>query len=641
MDARLSNIPGTAGGWLARLVWVAVFVALLAAQAYMALGLFGADRDWRRVLDAEPILSGRHPLHLYHGFLGARAFLERGQLCCYDPAFQAGYPKTPVFDGGSRPAELFLALTGAGYRPEVYKIGLLVCCLLAPLLLALAAWGAGLGPGGICLSSALGLLVCWSEPCRDLWLAGDVDLLFAGLAALLYAGMLARFDRVPGPLAWFGLVVGGALGWFAMPLLFGVIVAPLLLLYYLSTGIRHGLFWHGMLLAAVAGGLAANAFWLPDWVAYWWMLNPLHGNPESLPPLTWRQLWTAPLWGELPDRILAATLLGLGILGLGVFHYGKRRVSARLLGLGGGGLLVLAVAGMVSEPLEDLGSARLLTPALWFATLPAAASLVWAFALLARLTGATWRAAGIITVTVAATAVLTMPLLSPVATLIQDMETLQIGLGEEKQHLVETVSAATATDARILWEDRLPGVQPSRWTALLPLLTGRTFLGGLDPETLVEYGQAALVAGQLAGRPIGAWTDSELEAFCRRYNLGWVVCWSPESVARFQAWKMAEALTEVVEGVQPGKLFQLRRPRSFVLKGQARWLSADGRHISLGDVVPDGDEVILSLHYQAGLTVLPSRVRIEPLPDIDDPIPLVRLRLPGPVTRITLTWQDP
>ena len=33
--------------------------------------------------------------------------------------------------------------------------------------------------------------------------------------------------------------------------------------------------------------------------------------------------------------------------------------------------------------------------------------------------------------------------------------------------------------------------------------------------------------------------------------------------------------------------------------------------------------------------------QIEPLPDIDDPIPLVRLRMPGPVTRITLTWQDP
>ena len=61
------------------------------------------------MLDDRPIVSGGHPLHLYHGFLGARSLRERGTASCYDPAFNAGYPKTPVFDSGSRPAELMLA----------------------------------------------------------------------------------------------------------------------------------------------------------------------------------------------------------------------------------------------------------------------------------------------------------------------------------------------------------------------------------------------------------------------------------------------------------------------------------------------------------------------------------------------------
>ena len=94
-----------------------------------------------RLLDDQPVLSGRHPLHLYHGLLGARSFLNRGTLSCYDPAFQAGYPKTPVFDDGSRPAEMLLALAGGRYRPSVYKLGVAGLCLLAPCVFAGAARG--------------------------------------------------------------------------------------------------------------------------------------------------------------------------------------------------------------------------------------------------------------------------------------------------------------------------------------------------------------------------------------------------------------------------------------------------------------------------------------------------------------------
>src|SRR5713226_5171478 len=109
-----------------RLLGSFALFGLLAWQGWMTLSLFGTENPWTGLLDERPIISGRHPLHLYHGYLGARAFRERGTLCCYDPAFQAGYPKTPVFDSGSRPAELFLTLAGSEYRPAAYKIGLAV-----------------------------------------------------------------------------------------------------------------------------------------------------------------------------------------------------------------------------------------------------------------------------------------------------------------------------------------------------------------------------------------------------------------------------------------------------------------------------------------------------------------------------------
>src|SRR5262245_65256251 len=139
----MSDLPPTHG---CKRWWRLALPALVAWQAWLTLGLFGPD-PWRRLTSDEPIISGRHPLHLYHGFLGARAWCDRGSLSCYDPAFHAGYPKTPVFDAGSRPAELALALAGARYSPAAYKVGLVAFCAFVPLGLFLAARGAGLCRG--------------------------------------------------------------------------------------------------------------------------------------------------------------------------------------------------------------------------------------------------------------------------------------------------------------------------------------------------------------------------------------------------------------------------------------------------------------------------------------------------------------
>ena len=66
----------------------------------------------------------------------------------------------------------------------------------------------------------------------------------------------------------------------------------------------------------------------------------------------------------------------------------------------------------------------------------------------------------------------------------------------------------------------------------------------------------------------------------------------------------------------------------------------------LADVVPEGGEVILSLHYLAGLKATPSRVKIEKVerepsshdPTGHDPIGFIRLKLTDPAPRVTLTW---
>ncbi len=52
--------------------WLLGVVVLLLAQTGLGLSLFDANRTWAAVADPRPILSGRHPLHQYHGTLGDR-----------------------------------------------------------------------------------------------------------------------------------------------------------------------------------------------------------------------------------------------------------------------------------------------------------------------------------------------------------------------------------------------------------------------------------------------------------------------------------------------------------------------------------------------------------------------------------------
>jgi hypothetical protein len=618
--------------------WIILLLGLLVWQGWMTLTLFDRQHPWQRLLDDQPIVSGRHPLHLYHGYLGAQALRERGTLCCYDPAFYAGYPKTPVFDSGSRPAELFLSLAGSTYRPEAYKIGLAVCCLAVPLLLFAAARGAGLGRGASCLAVAIGLLIWWGKPCRDLLEAGELDLLLAGLAALAQLGLLVRFDSRPGLRAWVAVLASGCLGWFAQPALLCALF-PLILIYYFSVGARHPLGWHLALLSALAGGVVVNSFWLFDWLGFCWIRAPLQVETPLLPHRTFHMLWAAPLWGEAADRILAGVVLAGAVFGVWLFNATRQRPAARLLGIGAAGFLSLAIAGLGCESLARIGTPRLFVPALWFAALPAAYGLTKGAALAYRVTGGVWRGAALTTALLATAALAARDTARYFAVRCAGTTPLAIGMATEDQALVEAITSHTSPEARILWEDCCASPSASRWSALLPILTDRAYLGGLDADACIEHAYPGFVEQNLAGRPIASWRDEELREFCRHYNVGWVVCRSPAAVARFRAWLGTDPVV-TMSGSSPVCLYQLPLG-SFVLKGRARLLYADWRHIALADVTPEDGKVILSMHYQAGLRVSPSRVQIEKEPDPYDPIPLIRLRVPGPVARLTLMWQPP
>jgi hypothetical protein len=628
-------------------IWWVPLIGAIVWQSWMTLTLFGGPQPWKALVDDRPILSGRHPLHLYHGYLGARALREHGSLSCYDPSFHAGYPKTPVFDNGSRPAELLLFLTGGRYLPSVYKIGVAVVCALVPLLVFVAARGAGLSRAGGAAACLFALLVWWGQPCRDTLEAGDLDLLLAAVLLLTQSGLLLGYHRDPSLRGWLGIVGAALLGWFAHPLLMALSV-PLFLVYYLSVGARHPLAWHLTLLGGLLAALGLNCFWLIDWVGYWWIRVPMHWQRQSLTEPILASVWQSPLWGGPIDRAVACLLVLAATAGALIYNQTGRREAARLLGLACGGFLALAVGGLIWEPLARFGSQRLLAPALLFAALPAAAAI-----------GYRLSAVGL---GVAAAGFLLWPMPEGKKPLIdwamrwRGAEPFQLGLDADRQTIVEALRQHTTNEARILWEDRAVSPLASHWTPLLPLWTERAYIGGLDADAGIEHATNGLLDGVLMGRPLRDWSDDDLREYCRRYNIGWIACASPGARERLEKWPRAGRVVELPPsepGQPPTCLFAVRRDHSsYALTGSARWLEADPQRIVLGDVSPPREgsdargrrQVLLSLHYQAGMRVAPSRVsldsytieRAHSIPGDDRPF--VRLWVEDPVTRVTITW---
>jgi len=612
--------------------WRVLLLALVGWQGWLTLGLFGND-PWQQLLSDQPMLSGRHPLHLYHGYLGARSWAERGTLCCYDPAYHAGYPKTPVFDSGSRPAELALLLVGARYCPATYKLAQAVVCLLVPFVIYLAARGLGLSRATGVAAVLLVQLVWWGRPGRDALEAGDSDLLLGSLAVALQAGLLVRYHDNPAVLPLLGLIFASLLGWFAHPLLM-VLMIPPVLLYYLVVGPKHRLLWHVPLFGTFLFSLLANGFWLCDLIRFWWVRVVPELDTPLADRLTLGAILRSELWGDSFDRGLCFLMLGLAVVGLLVMHRTGQTVGARLIGVSMSGKFLLAVIGLLYDPLGRLGAAQLIVPALLLACLPVACLSAWVVDHLRRqhpllpFVGL----GGVLLLWVSCAPEKHRQRLAQLLT----PRPFTIGLSNEQKNLVVALRESTTPEARILWEDRLGGRFESRWTALLALQTQRFFVGGLEAGAGIEHTATGLIDGRLAGRPIQEWTDGELLEYCQRYNIKWIVSSSAITQERLRRWSQAAARPLPAHR----QLFTINRNASYTLSGSATLHQADFRGIILKDVHPDAQGVIhLCWHYQKGMRVSPSRIQIEEQPTTTGTVSFVRLRLDSAAGHVLLTWE--
>jgi hypothetical protein len=298
--------------------------------------------------------------------------------------------------------------------------------------------------------------------------------------------------------------------------------------------------------------------------------------------------------------------------------------------------------GFLWEPARRLETEGMFFGAVWFALYPAGVGLL--SAMTGRWTDLDRSRSGICLlkaipgcIFVSLALVMAGPELWSPLWLMQNPDAENLAMRKRQQAILEGLARLPPGGGRILWEegDVAARKKSEGHSPLLPLLTGRSFMGGLDSSGLIEHLGSGLVDGRLAGNPIEDIADRELSGYFTAFNIGWVVCLSEVSEKR-----LSEHPGAVREGnIGDRALFRIDRKPSFVLRGQADLISATPEGIVLGNLKPDEGQVVLSFHFHSHWEAIPARVGVEREMDSRDPIPLVRLTLDGPVSRVVLRYK--
>jgi hypothetical protein len=487
----------------------------------------------------------------------------------------------------------------------------------------------------------LGLIFWWSPVARDVDRQGNGVWLYGGLLLALCHALLVRYHQGPSLLTWACWTGAGTLLVLIQPI-YVILAIPFFLGYTMRVGPRHPWIWQVGLITGALFPLLVHMDWLDDWVRYWWIRRAasLEINQSGA---AWVEDWRQLVRPWEPTTVFPLALIALLFMaGWAQLHIRGARALGRSFGGAVFGLLAWVGIGFLWEPARRLETEGMFFGAVWFALYPAGVGLL--SAMTGRWTDLDRSRSGICLlkavpgcIVVSLALVMAGPELWSPLWLMQNPDAENLAMRNRQQAVLEGLTRLPPGGGRILWEegDSASRKKTEGHSPLLPLLTGRSFMGGLDSSGLIEHLGSGLVDGRLAGNPIEDITDREMSGYFTAFNIGWVVCLSEVSEKRLS--EHPGAVREGNIGDRP--LFRIDRKPSYVLRGQAELISATPEGIVLGNLKPDEGQVVLSFHFHSHWEAIPARVGVERELDSRDPIPLVRLTLDGPVSRVVLRYK--
>ncbi len=663
------RISQTAG----RRAAIAAIFALLALHAFQATRLFPTLAS---IVDpSSPVVVVDHAIHEYHGSLGANFFRQHATTWGYDPFFMAGYPETPVWDSSSNPSIAFNLLGGDNFRS--YKVGLFVASILVLAAVAGGASATGLGAAEVAVAMLLAWFVFWTGFPFVLWQSGLFAFVSASSGIGLLLGLCVLFDRRPSRMTWL-LLTAVAAGLFFVHVTTPIMVAGGALAFYATVARRHGRRWHMAVWGALALTVALNLFWL---VPLWQFRTIRSGSGQFMTANSAWFLWSYYTASTIDGRS-GLILICAGLAGLTRWWFRGRRPAAAAFGGSIFTLLLLIGFGSVWGPTQTLEPLRFRVALHLLLAVPAGSMIAGVVGWAVRRVGGGRRGAVIIAVGVAgilaAWGSLDRGVFQASYQLLMRHRPLVVGFSPEMTGMAGWIRANTDISARILFEDQLRLLEETdresvHWTPLLPFLLrpdARLFIGGLYQTAFIRHhAMAAFGDFQLGDRPIDEWSDADLKRYCDRYNVGWIVCWSPLSRYRFDRFGPATRVATLSRFVTPNRpvstnehewtamiagaglntarrymfegesvfaIYRVDRPLSYFLRGKGRIVSASPNRVELADVEPENGAVVVSLHWLDTWKSDPP-LPLRPESAAPDPVDFVRIEMPGPVRSIVLT----
>jgi hypothetical protein len=612
-------------------VGIAVATATwLGFGAAAALRVVGPERVAGGATSPSPILYDDYALQFYYGQLGARMLSETGVNYGYDPSFLAGYPKIPAYYPSSRPFELAFRWFDGSDPARVFNrsvLALLVSlpfCLWAAALLWRAPYGERLAI--VVLGSIPHLLVPAADFYGYMEASGMVSFLFASFVSLPVVAAASRFLSTGSVGAGLALTATACLLFVSHPIAPLLIAAPALVLAaerLRAISLRRAL---GLALIALVVGAASWPWYegqlvLGDHADLRDFYTP--GGARHFAPIGG---WLAPLRVTIPAPMGLVPVL-FAPFGLWRWWREGERWRCLLFASQIALLFGLAFYGALFG-LSALAPGRFTLPLVLWLLFPAAHGLVFAITAFYRRPGSigaraateTARLILLALVLLLFVGVSAMDLLRPYT-----LPQLERSAGTDTQApaLLDWLREQTDSEGRILHEetDRLSHrYYGSHLAAVMPLRTGRLLAGGPAPHAHVVENSLRFIARTLRGRAITEWKDEELHEQLARYNVRWVLCWSPASKQRFARLPQ----TTRVGVYDKFALFRLETPPSWFFEGGGR-LEVRGRRILLSELEPEQGDVAIKFHWLETLRTDPP-LPLEPFPVAGEPAPFLRIR---------------
>jgi len=600
-------------------------LSLVVLHSLFTWQLFGSN--WDLLLDEAPVVDGQHARLLYYGQQVAQSIHQEGiTATTYDHHFQAGLTISPWASIESRLAVLARMLSSS-HPLATYKILLFIMWLSLPWSLWIMCRVGNLGSGAISGALLLFLGCAWSPWGIQLLKQGETDVIIGTAAMGLALANMARSYARPRwwtILGWFGTSATALYFWPATLLL-------LTICFILFLGLLAGrLPWLRFvgLITAFFGAIAINIFWMRECWHTWWML----ADRELIVSSSFHDLFN--LKANLQLMIWPGLLLVIGFLGTRTLRKGIGGRSALVWSFG---IVLTSAAALLPQEIESLHLDKAhgwWWCSVWLATIPVGKLLASIMEHVSIKLGSYQRGMLVMTVLFGTLGFLFREELARLIVRLEEQGTVQLQVPAVMNETVEKLRQLTTDEARILWEE-MP--ENGAWSPLLPSQVERSFVGGLGRAEAVsiEPLQVRLATGSLMGKSMELWNQSDLTAFVTDWNIGWVCAFQAVSIQRWLA--MPEAIV-VAELPQGGKLIRLPRRFSYCKQGQATLNFTGQRRLTLTNLVPQNGQIVLCLHYHATMHTVNNKARLDTWQHAFDGIPMLRLRIHGPMERLTIEW---